>query len=74
MWLAFILAQDKEVIALDEPFSSIDSVSRRGFYQLVKSVVDTGKTVLLVSHDNDLIENYADKIIMLDKGHLVHKN
>ena len=74
VWLAFILAQDKEVIALDEPFSSIDSVSRRGFYQLVRTVVDTGKTVLLVSHDNDLIENYADEILMLDKGHLVNKD
>ena len=67
-WLAFALAQDRGLILMDEPLSSVDIESRRGFYRLLKDVNQTDKTLLVVTHDIDMVMEFADKIIYLDGG------
>ena len=70
-WLAFALAQRKQHLFLDEPFSTIDNWTKTAFYELLRQIVDTGQTVFLVSHELDLIANYADRILLIDQGALV---
>ncbi|MQG21763.1 MAG: ABC transporter ATP-binding protein [SAR202 cluster bacterium] len=70
-WLGFALAQRKPYLFLDEPFSAIDNWTKTAFYELMRQVVDTGRTILLVSHELDLIVNYADRILLIDQGALV---
>ena len=69
-WLAFSLAQQKNIIMWDEPLSKIDDHGKRFFAKLIRSLADEGKTVVTVSHDNESIE-YSDHIIFLEKGNLL---
>ena len=62
-WLSFILAQNRELIFLDEPFSAIDHQSKEDFYRLLRNISASGKTIFVVSHDSELISKHADKIL-----------
>jgi ABC-type Mn2+/Zn2+ transport system ATPase subunit len=68
VWLSFCLAQDKEIILLDEPLSSIDHHSREDFHKTLQKISRKSKTLLLVTHDNDLSVKYSDKIIYMRNG------
>lgn len=67
-WLAFALAQSKELILMDEPLASIDLPTRRSFFKLLSSVVHQGKTLVLVTHDIDLAVEYSDHLICVREG------
>lgn len=67
-WLAFALAQGKDLIIMDEPLSSIDSDSRETFYSLLRDICDMGKTLLVITHDMDMARQYSDSLIVLSKG------
>ena len=67
-WLAFALAQGKDLIIMDEPLSSIDSDSRETFYSLLKDICDMGKTLLVITHDIDMARKYSDSLIVLSEG------
>ena len=67
-WLAFALAQSKELILMDEPLAAIDPPARRSFFKLLRSVVDQGKTLVLVTHEIDLAIEYGDHLISMRKG------
>ena len=56
------------LLILDEPVSGIDRNGTRDFYELVNELKRKyDMSILLVSHDLDLVRKYADKIILLDK-------
>ena len=66
--LALALDPLPDLLLLDEPVSGVDEVGMRIFYELVaelKSVEDMA--ILLVSHDLEMIERFADKVILLNK-------
>ena len=71
VWLAFAIAQEKDMIIMDEPLSSVDRNSREEFYSLLKEVSLEGRTLLVVTHDIDMALHYADKIISLQGGRVV---
>ena len=70
-WLAFAIAQGKEMIIMDEPLSSVDRNSREEFYRLLKELAMERRTLLVVTHDVDMALSYADKIISLQNGKVV---
>ncbi|MDG1332023.1 MAG: ABC transporter ATP-binding protein [Crocinitomicaceae bacterium] len=59
------LIHDPEIVLLDEPFVGLDYGTRSKIIAFLKS---TGKTILCVTHDIDLAQNNADKILFLEKG------
>ena len=69
--LARILANEPEVILLDEPFSALDTYLR---FQLEREVQESirgfGKTVILVSHDRDEVFRLTDSIAIMKDGKL----
>ena len=71
VWVAFAIAQEKDMIIMDEPLSSVDRNSREEFYSLLKEVSLEGRTLLVVTHDIDMALHYADKIISLQGGRVV---
>ena len=70
-WLAFAIAQEKEMIIMDEPLSSVDRNSREEFYRLLKELAMERRTLSVVTHDVDMALSYADKIISLQNGKVV---
>lgn len=58
-----------DILLLDEPVSGVDRAGLALFYNLVNDLrrkYDT--TVLLVSHDLDLIAKHADRVVLIDRG------
>jgi len=56
------------LLILDEPVSGVDKNGTQDFYELVNSLkAKYDMSILLVSHDLNLVKKYADKVILLDK-------
>ena len=68
--LARVLAQDTPVLLLDEPFSSLDIGRQHHFYSLLKSLAESGKCVIMVSHDVFVSRKYLDTALFLKDGKL----
>ncbi|KGE16771.1 metal ABC transporter ATP-binding protein [Paenibacillus wynnii] len=67
VFIARALAQQAHVFFLDEPFVGIDLVSEKIIVDLLKQLREEGKTILVVHHDLHEVEEYFDKIIILNK-------
>ena len=62
---------DPEVLFLDEPTAGFDPSARRQAWELVDSLRDLGKTVLLATHYMDEAQHLADRVGIVVRGHLV---
>lgn len=70
--LARALAPDPDVILLDEPFASLDSVLRRSLAREVVGLLrGTDTTTVLVTHDREEALDLADFVVVMDHGHIV---
>ena len=67
--LARALALDPEVLFLDEPTAGLDPVSAEGVDQLILSLRELlGLTVVMITHDLDLLWQVADRVAVLGDG------
>ena len=70
--LARALALDPELLFLDEPTAGLDPLSASGIDELVRNLRDAlGLTIMMVTHDLDLLWRAADRVAVLGKGHIV---
>ncbi|USS41557.1 ATP-binding cassette domain-containing protein [Thermococcus aggregans] len=70
--IASVLALKPEVLVLDEPTSQLDPVGREQVLSLITLLnKEQGITILLVEHNTEYLFDFADRIIVLDKGELV---
>ena len=67
VFLARALAQDAEVLLLDEPFSGVDVTTEERMIELLRELARHGKTVLVVHHDLSDVKEYFDRVIMLNQ-------
>ena len=66
--LARSIAQDSEVLLLDEPNTHLDLKHQIQIFDLLKNLQSQGKTIIAVSHDINLASFYADRLIFLKDG------
>ncbi|NVJ51993.1 MAG: ABC transporter ATP-binding protein [Gammaproteobacteria bacterium] len=71
--LALALVHDPEVVYLDEPTTGLDPQARRNFWQLVESIKQQGKTLVLTTHYMDEAQTLCDEIVILDKGKIIQQ-
>ena len=70
--VARALAGDPDVLLMDEPFGSLDPVTRDALQREIARIHGTsGKTIVLVTHDIDEALRLATRIALLDHGRLV---
>jgi phospholipid/cholesterol/gamma-HCH transport system ATP-binding protein len=70
--LARALALDPELVFLDEPTAGLDPLSATGFDGLIRHLTELlGLTVLVVSHDLDLLWGVADRVAFMGDGKVV---
>lgn len=70
--LAGVLAMQPEVIIMDEPTSSLDPMATSDILHLLLRLnKERGITLLLATHDVDLVPLFAQKLCILDKGKVV---
>ncbi|MBM7571635.1 metal ABC transporter ATP-binding protein [Aquibacillus albus] len=67
VFLARALAQDARIYFMDEPFAGVDAATEKAIIQLMKDWKSEGKTVLVVHHDLQTVEDYFDHVLLLNK-------
>ena len=60
--LARLLIKPCQLILADEPTGSLDSVNKEVVFKILKKMQSQGKTIVIVSHDEELVKR-ADRII-----------
>ena len=68
---ALAVCGDPDLVFLDEPTVGMDIEARRGLWQQIRSLKARGKTVLLTTHYLEEADALADRVIVINKGHLV---
>ncbi|MFB6222346.1 MAG: ABC transporter ATP-binding protein [Haloarcula sp.] len=69
--IAQALAGDPPVVVLDEPASGLDHAMGERVFELIESIADEGRAVVLISHALPSVERVADRLAVLDSGRLV---
>ena len=69
--LALALVGDPELIFLDEPTTGFDPAARRAAWEVVRSLRDLGKTVLLTTHYLDEAQALADRVAIIKDGRIL---
>jgi ABC-type lipoprotein export system ATPase subunit len=70
--IARALANDPPIIATDEPTGNLDSNTANQIFDLFQKLVDEGKTILMVTHDEDLAQRASRTVIIAD-GEIVNE-
>ena len=66
-----VLSCKPQVFIFDEPTSNLDNKSTRDFFELVKDLKQKGNIVIVISHNENLAYEYADRIIIMSKGNVL---
>jgi manganese/zinc/iron transport system ATP- binding protein len=64
--LARALVQRAEIYMLDEPFQGVDAPTERTISEVLDSLAETGKTILVVHHDLQTVPQYFDQVLLLN--------
>jgi ABC-type lipoprotein export system ATPase subunit len=64
--IARALANDPPILVADEPTGNLDTRTAESVFRLFESLVEGGKTILMVTHDNDLAERVTRTLIISD--------
>ena len=71
LFLAIALVNRPKLIFLDEPTTGLDPQARRNFWDLVKSILADGATVVLTTHYMDEAHVLCDEIAIMDAGKIM---
>jgi branched-chain amino acid transport system ATP-binding protein len=66
--IARALATEPKLLLLDEPAAGFNAREKRALSDLIRTVRDSGYTILLIEHDMGLVMNICDRISVLDFG------
>jgi ABC-2 type transport system ATP-binding protein len=69
--LALALVGDPELIFLDEPTTGFDPAARRAAWEVIRSLRQLGKTLLLTTHYLDEAQQLADRVAIVKEGVIV---
>ncbi|MDO5509336.1 MAG: ATP-binding cassette domain-containing protein [Weeksellaceae bacterium] len=65
--IARSLMQNTAIIAMDEPTAHLDYYARIEVFEILKDIcADMGKTIIVISHEIDLIKKYADHVLLIE--------
>jgi len=71
VFLARSIAQQSDVILLDEPTSDLDIYHQVQICEVIRSLVQVGKTVVVAIHDINLATRYCDELMLLQNGEII---
>jgi len=66
VFLARALAQEAELYFMDEPMAGVDAATERIVFELLKSLSDEGRTIVVVHHDLRSVSEYFDEVVLLN--------
>jgi zinc transport system ATP-binding protein len=72
VFLARALANEPEILFLDEPTTGVDPTTTESFYELLGKLHREGITIILVSHDVGVVASHVDGVACLNRGLVGH--
>ena len=66
--IAGILAIDPDILVFDEPTVGFDPASAKELMNLITEFHKNGKTIIIITHDMDLVNTYTKRVVMLERG------
>ena len=71
--IARALAMDPPLLLLDEPTASLDPARRSDLGLALRSLAESGRTLLFTSHDDDFVREHATRVLVLADGLVVEQ-
>jgi len=71
--IARALAVDPPLLLLDEPTASLDPARKNDLGDALKALAASGRTLLLTSHDDDFVRDFATRVVILSGGRVVEQ-
>jgi manganese/zinc/iron transport system ATP- binding protein len=66
VFLARALAQEADLYFMDEPMAGVDAATERIIFELLKTLRDAGRTIVVVHHDLRTVKEYFDDVVLLN--------
>ncbi|MGL6120146.1 MAG: AAA family ATPase, partial [Fusobacteriaceae bacterium] len=66
--IAGVVIYSPEILVLDEPTIGLDSQSKKKLMEILKKLNETGKTIIVVSHDLDNLWENIKRVVYLEDG------
>ena len=66
--IAGIIALNPDILVLDEPTAGLDPLGSKIILSLMEKFNKEGKTIILVTHDMNIVLNYSDQVVVLNDG------
>jgi polar amino acid transport system ATP-binding protein len=71
--IARALAMDPPLLLLDEPTASLDPARRRALGESLAELAASGRALLVTSHDDDFVRDFASEVLILADGEVVER-
>lgn len=72
VFLARALVQNADLYFMDEPLVGVDAATEQAIMDILKELKHLGKTVMVVHHDLQSVEDYFDHVLLLNKTVIGH--
>ncbi len=69
--IACALVHEPELVFLDEPTAALDPQARRNLWDLLRSLNEAGRTVVITTHYMDEAETLCDRVAIMDQGRIL---
>ncbi|WP_310621002.1 metal ABC transporter ATP-binding protein [Flexibacterium corallicola] len=70
VFLARALAQNADIYLMDEPFAGVDAATEKAIIEVLRSLVEQGKTLLVVHHDLETVREYYSHVLLINGQHV----
>ncbi len=71
LMLALALINKPRIVFLDEPSTGLDPQSRRNLWDIILSLKEEGKTIIMTTHSMEEAEYLCDEVVIMDMGRLI---
>ncbi|WP_051302012.1 ABC transporter ATP-binding protein [Salibacterium aidingense] len=71
--VATMLTSDQELLVLDEPTFGQDEANTNALMNILKRLHRQGKTILMITHDMELVDQYTENVLLLDQGTIAYE-
>jgi cell division transport system ATP-binding protein len=68
--IARAIANEPILVLADEPTGNLDPETSRGIFELLRDIHLAGTSVLVATHDTEMVKRFAGRVIRIDSGHL----
>lgn len=70
--IASVLVWDPKYVVMDEPTAGQDAIQREILLQIIRMMIEKGKTVILVTHDVEFVSEIGPRVVLMNNGEVVY--